>query len=484
MAISTGSFSASSTVVTHIHPTKKHEMHSFSCPDPIALPRRFAVLKERFVSGSESALEFSWHRLVQKLQEEVDTISSAGSDVVPAIDFADIANPEHVDGFLDNLKKRGVAVIRNVVPRDTAMALRKEAIEYLDQNPQTKATPATDPQLYEIYWSPAQIKARAHPNVVAAQKFAMGVWKSRDPAAKVTANFPVTYADRVRIRTAATRTTPSAHVDGGSVERWEPDGYGGRAGPYKDIFQGSWEKYDPWESSGRIPINSDLYSGSASCSIFRMFQGWLALDTILPAEGSLQIVPMPKLATAYFLLRPFFSPPSSSSSGAGWTLAAPQTSILHGALPSYAQSINPALHPHLQLARSMVPVPRLEPGDYVVWHPDLAHSIDGPNHAARESVAMYIPACPLTQGSALYLCRQRKAFLRGYPGPDFGGCGGEKGFIGRAGVQEVDDAGGDEALRSMGLMPWDEEDADDDAEREVLAAANSILFPDLYDDLY
>lgn len=53
--------------------------------------------------------------------------------------------------------------------------------------------------------------------------------------------------------------------------------------------------------------------------------------------------------------------------------------------------------------------------------------------------------------------------------------------MGRAGVQDVNDAGGDDGLRTMGLLPWDEEEARTEAEREVLAMANGILFPDLYD---
>jgi hypothetical protein len=100
---------------------------------------------------------------------------------------------------------------------------------------------------------------------------------------------------------------------------------------------------------------------------------------------------------------------------------------------------------------------------------------------------LYLPACPLTQTNALYLARQRKAFLLGRPGPDFLGVshrrGGESEHVDRPGVQEVNDAGGDEALRAMGLLPWDEEEADCDRDREVLAMANGILFPDLYDML-
>lgn len=241
-----------------------------------------------------------------------------------------------------------------------------------------------------------------------------------------------------------------------------------------------------------------------------MFQGWLALNPIPSGPGSIQVCPLPRHATAYFLLRPFFSPPASFSASSApskpkskpepdeanqeWTFDRPQNSLLHGAVPSYAQEITPALHPHLDLGRSLVSVPGLEPGDYLVWHPDLIHSIS-PSPSMSTSTCsgpayMNLPACPLTQTNALYLARQRKAFLLGRPGPDFDSGGGRRHGEGehasRPGVQAVNDAGGDDGLRAMGLLPWDEEEAgtaDQDREREVLAMANGILFPDLYDML-
>jgi len=222
-------------------------MLPFPCTEPIPLPRRFTVLKESLASGVEAPLVSSWTRLLTKLQEEIAQVSSLGSQVVPIISFADISNPESAERFVAELRKTGVAIIRNVLPRETALGLGQDTTEYLDQNSWPKASSTSNQQLFETYWSPAQITARAHPNVLAAQRFAMKAWRSRDTRTRITTNFPVTYADRVRIWTGASgRTTPDANVDGGSVERWEPDGYG-RAGTYREIFEGRWEDYDPWE---------------------------------------------------------------------------------------------------------------------------------------------------------------------------------------------------------------------------------------------
>ncbi|KAK4248026.1 hypothetical protein C7999DRAFT_40777 [Corynascus novoguineensis] len=505
---------------------KRGETPSFACPGPIQLTPRFTALKESLVLGKESVISSSWHRLLQRLPDEIDAVSSLGPKAIPTIRFQDTANSQQADRFLQDLGLRGVGIIRGVVPRDTALFWNREAEEYLGRSLPLKSPPDGS-QSQDVFWSPAQVSARAHPNLLAAQKFVMSVWKSRDENARVTTNFPISYADRMASRKGdGPEGSHYASVDGGSVERWEPDGYG-RAGTYEDIFQGNWEDYNPWESSTRLGVTSDLYRRAGACSIFRMFQGWLALLPVPSGPGSVQVCPLPRHATAYFLLRPFFSqlssfsstsppppPPTEADDDAQWAFNRPQNSILHGALPSYAQQITPSLHPHLQLDRSLVPVPDLEPGDYLVWHPDLIHRIiptqHGANHpgsskataAAAAAAYIYLPACPLTQTNALYLARQRKAFLHGHPGPDFGWGGhghgrGESGDqvgsgtgsssnssnsgISRQGAQEVGNAGGDDGLRAMGLLPWDEEEADEDKEREVLAMANGILFPDLYD---
>ncbi|KAH6634254.1 hypothetical protein B0J18DRAFT_12904 [Chaetomium sp. MPI-SDFR-AT-0129] len=508
MAISAWPLPTLSSMVDLGSRAKKAETHSSAHSDPIQLTSRFAALKEGLISGENLAVNNSWQRLLRQLPGEIDQVSSLGSAAIPTISFEDTTDPTQAEPFLEQLHRRGVGIVRGVVPKDTALAWSQEAAEYVEQNTAT-SFPPTSARPHDIFWSPPQVKARAHSNIIATQKFVMSIWKSKADNASVTPRFPISYADRMSLSTAwrAPQRGPYAHIDGGSVERWEPDGYG-RAGTYKDIFCGRWEEYDPWESSSRLGVTSDLYHRAGACSIFRMFQGWLALEPITSSgPGSVRVCPLPRLATAYFLLRPFFSPASSPSTatsttpappppnGDQWAFNHPQNSILHGALPSYAQEISPTLHPHLQLDRSMIAVPDLEPGDYLVWHPDLIHSIHTPTdneHPATTPTPMtttgtptyiYLPATPLTQTNALYLARQRKTFLLGHPGPDFGGGRGESGHGGRPGVQDVNDAGGDDGLRAMGLLPWDEEEADGDEERAVLAMANGILFPDLYDML-
>ncbi len=116
-----------------------------------------------------------------------------------------------------------------------------------------------------------------------------------------------------------------------------------------------------------------------------MFQGWLGLSHTGPGEGTLKVNPLLPLATAYFMLRPFFeplSPPSTKLMGSqflhpdNWVLksGSEMSTALHGASPGHGQELNDALHPHLDLENSMVHIPKISPGDYVAWHCDSKFS--------------------------------------------------------------------------------------------------------------
>ncbi|KAF2215823.1 hypothetical protein CERZMDRAFT_34315 [Cercospora zeae-maydis SCOH1-5] len=450
------------------------------------LEPRFAELKKRLIAGHEEALYHSWNRLLASLQEEIPLIAEQGPRAVPEIDFKDIDNAsEH---FKSEHRKRGVAVIRNVLPEQEALDLKTGLKEYIAANPHTKAFPPDNPQVYELYWSPSQIKARSHPNLIRAQRFLTEFWHSDDPHAAISSSHPMMYADRLRMRLPGdARFALGPHVDGGSCERWEEEGYG-RGHVYDKIFQGKWEEYDPWESSSRLSVIADLYHGVGACSMFRMFQGWLSLSSTGPYEGTLLVNPLLSRATAYYLLRPFFSPKRAAQdptaenyeeaflTADNWKLNPEQDSWLHGASKGHGQELCPQSHPHLNLPSSMVHVPRVGPGDYVSWHCDTIHAVDKVHAGKSDSSVLYIPACPLTVSNAKFAARQREAFLQGAPCPDFGGGVGERRHIGRPGVQDVHKVNPVEGMRAFGLRAWDPaEPGLSEGQRTVMKEANKIL---------
>lgn len=456
---------------------------SFYGEKPVPLPSRFGHLKRKLVAGHEPAIEASWGRLLTALRDEIKHIEAGGTDLIPSIGFADIDNPARVGQFSDKVKRYGIGVVRGVVAESDAEAWVAETKKYLETKHEFKPPPAQDPTCFDFFWSPCQVRARAHPKVLRAQKFAMSIWETTDDD-RLATRFPICYADRIRIDTSTTSdlnvgngsalddplppasSTLIAQVDNGSLERWEVDGYG-HSGCYDAIWKGEWEKYNPWDPTGRINATPDLYNGAGSCSMFRMFQGILALTTVEP--GMVRLLPSPKLSTAYFLLRPFFSakkPPPESKDDAGaweayldasnWQLDKEQSTIIHGAVPGHAQRVTDTWHPHLKLNSSLVAPPTLHPGDYIVWHPDQPYAFE--RAPPSLSMLVYTPAAPLTQTNALFLARQRKAYLRGHPGPDFdstgSGLGSEAPHRGRLDDKDIAEVGGQEGLQAMGLAPW------------------------------
>ncbi|PGH13102.1 hypothetical protein AJ80_06474 [Polytolypa hystricis UAMH7299] len=451
------------------------------------LPERFTDIKRQLIKGREDQIQQGWARLLRKLKYEVQIIEAKGPNIIPSIEFKDIHSPPK--SFQDELRKRGVAVIRGVVPSDIARSYKGEIEAYIKANPSTKAFPENDPQVFELYWSKPQISARSHPNVIATQRFLMNFWHTNSNDALISPTHPLTYADRLRIRQpgdAAFALGP--HVDGGSVERWEPDGYG-LGNIYERIWEGNWEQYDPWEAGCRIPAVSDRYNGAGACSMFRMFQAWLSISHCGPNEGTLLVNPLLSMSTAYMLLRPFFTPrtapPTANASRvardtflepSNWILEPETTSALQGATPGFSQEFNDALHPHLELEKTMVHIPKIQPGDYVVWHCDSIHSVDKVHRGTGDSSVLYIPACPVTDNNVKYVARQKASFLEGIPPPDFPGGKGESEHIGRATESYLKEVSDEESRRAFGFGKWNTQDAKlKQGEKEVLSKANQIL---------
>ncbi|KAF2450823.1 DUF1479-domain-containing protein [Karstenula rhodostoma CBS 690.94] len=455
------------------------------------LAPEYADLKARLIKGNEEAVRESWERLLNHLREEIPLIVEKGSKIIPEIDFRDIDDAPA--DFSSELRKRGVAVVRGVVSEEEALGWKESLREYIRANPQTKAFPAETPQVFELYWSRAQLLARGHPNMLKAQSFLMSYWHATNPHTPISTRHPISYADRLRMRLPGdARFALGPHVDGGSVERWDENGYG-RGKVYDAVWKGRWEAFDPWESSCRLNVVSDLHQGVGACSAFRMFQGWMSLSTTGPGEGTLLVNPLLAKATAYCLLRPFFSPKHGvASPGAqtadeattssasflasdNWRMDDNPTSWLHGASPGHGQELSHLLHPHLHLKESMIHVPTVRPGDYVAWHCDTIHAVDRTHAGTSDSSVLYIPACPLTEDNAKYLNRQRVCFIDGTPSPDFGGGEGESKHVGRVSVDELEALVGEDSRRGMGLEVWDSSGEDlGMGEKVVLDRANKV----------
>ena len=61
---------------------------------------------------------------------------------------------------------------------------------------------------------------------------------------------------------------------GGTIERWE-DPFLRKC--FENIFNSNWRDHDSYSLEGRLDARSSLYGRPRQSSIFRAFQGWLAM---------------------------------------------------------------------------------------------------------------------------------------------------------------------------------------------------------------
>ncbi|KAK4684908.1 hypothetical protein P7C73_g5253, partial [Tremellales sp. Uapishka_1] len=251
---------------------------SLSGEKDAVLPERFLNLKRKIIGdeANQERLRQSFATLTNRLATAAKEIQRDQQKCIPEITFDEFTSSPSRD-TLDRIRKCGTVVIRDVVSEATASGLYlychlclfvvdTQALgwlsslkEYIALNPSVKAFPKDDKQVFELYWSKSQLAARSHPRSMTIQKHLLSLFDA--PASALT---PLTYADRLRIRKPGdTAFALGPHVDGGSVERWEDDGY--RA-VYRDILQGQWEAFDPWRMEHRINANQNYYDGAGSGS--------------------------------------------------------------------------------------------------------------------------------------------------------------------------------------------------------------------------
>jgi hypothetical protein len=238
-----------------------------------------------------------------------------------------------------------------------------------------------------------------------------------------------TYADRIRRREPGDRSLGlSAHIDAGSVERWIDPAY---RQVYRHVFEGRVREYDPFDGAWRTRVRE--IPSPAVCSVFRTYQGWAALTEQGAGDGTLQLLPIAR-AIVYLLLRALLDDVPEDE--------------LCGAQPGRALSLTPEWH--APLLPALTPIPRVEPGDTVWWHPDVAHAVEDVHAGSGYSNVVYVASAPECPKNSAYLARQREAFLAGESAPDFAPEHHEVGFAGRATSADLSPLG----QRQMGLEPW------------------------------
>lgn len=186
-----------------------------------ALDPRFATLKRSIVPKDPAVLQKSFDRLLDAFEKENAIIRQRGSAVIPEISFDEIkANngrfPSHI---AKEIEKRGAVVVRNVVDKFQAADYKARIQEYIEKHPGIAGFPEEKPQIWELYWTPSQVKARSHPHFTTTAVALNHLWHSNETV-QIDLTKNLAYCDRLRIRQSGdSHFALAGHVDGGSLER-------------------------------------------------------------------------------------------------------------------------------------------------------------------------------------------------------------------------------------------------------------------------
>ncbi|MBT9257813.1 DUF1479 domain-containing protein [Phycicoccus sp. MAQZ13P-2] len=346
---------------------------------------------------------------VRAAVEEVEAQRARGEEVWPVLDYADIASGAVTAADLDRLRRRGCLVVRGHFPREQALAWDAGIVDYVEGNRffEDYRGPGDDffgsvgsrPEIYPVYWSPAQMEARQSERMATVQRFLNGLWRHESEGTTwFDPERDSLYPDRIRRRPpGADSGGLGTHLDPGTLDLWMTQAYQ-RA--FRHLFDGSVEQYDPWDAAHRTA--GPQYPGTTMCSAFRTFQGWTALSDMDHDQGVLHTVPVPE-AMAYLMLRPLLTDvPDDDMCGVTTNQVFPASEQWHALL-----------------LRAVSGIPDVRAGDSVWWHCDMIHGVDPVTDQQGWGNVMYIPAAPWCPRNEAYAASVREAFADGSSPSDF-----------------------------------------------------------------
>jgi Gig2-like len=370
-----------------------------------------AALRAR-IAASGRSVEEAFAVVEQRVRAAVEEIEAArdrGETIWPVIDYTDITAGTVSSEDLARLRRRGCLVVRGHFDRDQALAWDADIVDYVESNRffETYRGPGDDffgsvgskPEIYPIYWSPAQMQARQSDRMAEVQAFLNSQWKHESDGVQwFEPNRDSLYPDRIRRRPeGADSGGLGTHLDPGTLDLWMTAAY---QQAFRHLFDGTAEKYDPWDAAYRTA--GPQYPGSTMCSAFRTFQGWTALSDMDHDQGVLHTVPIPE-AMAYLMLRPLLSD-------------VPEDDMC-GVTVNQVFPANDRWHPLLM--RALTGIPDVKAGDSVWWHCDMIHSVAPVQNQKGWGNVMYIPSAPWCPRNEKYAAQVREAFSTGSSPGDF-----------------------------------------------------------------
>ena len=150
---------------------------------------------------------------------EITAARERGEMIWPVIDYADIEAGTVPAGTQDRLRRRGCLVVRGHFDREQALSWDRDIVDYVESNGffENYRGPGDDffgsvgsrPEIYPIYWSPAQMQARQSDRMARVQAF-LNSRGSTSPAACSGSTPAGTRCTRTASAAARPAPTPAA----------------------------------------------------------------------------------------------------------------------------------------------------------------------------------------------------------------------------------------------------------------------------------
>ena len=380
-------------------------------------------------------LDEAFARFDAGFQTEMQSVAEQhhrGNQVIPDISFNAITKRGFTAETANMVKQRGCVIVRGVVGEEQARRWHDQLLDYLSVN-NYYTTLAEDlarqhsrrskhTNMLDVYWSQPQLEARQSANMRELQRYLNSLWNVPDSGmGHFNPDKLVTYADRVRIREPLDQTLGLvAHVDSSSLESWFD--LSSLESSYHSVLSGELQQFDPFSSSGRVYTNKKPQADA--CSMFRTFQGWLALSEQGKSSGTLQLIP--------------------SVHCTAWLLLFCVTHILRNESEVYpvpGKAFNLQEDLHGPLLQGLCGLPTMYPGDTIWWHPDVMHAVEFANESLSRSSVMFMGAAPDCDRNRAHLNQQLRAFERGLSPPDFPAVHAEQYYSGRGNKRHLNEHG-------------------------------------------
>ncbi len=384
-----------------------------STPDdtPGAIAQIKVAIRQRLLTAGRSIDEV-FSVIAERVGAQVDEIAGELEQAKcawPVVEYADVAAGTVTAETVSLLRRRGCMIVRGHFEHQQALDWDLGIEDYVGRNKFFEnyrgagddffGSVGSKPEIYPIYWSPAQIEARQSERMANVQGFLNRLWISSSNGMQwFDPDRDAMYPDRIRRRPAGTSSRGlRPHMDAGTLDLWMTRE---SQQAFHHLFDGTVEEFDPWSAAHRT--TGPQFVGTTMTSVFRTFQGWTALSDMAHDQGVLQSVPIAD-AMGYLMLRPLLRDvPDEDMCGVAVGKAFPISEQWHG-----------------PLLRAVAGIPDVRAGDSAWWHCDLPHAVAPVTDQQGWGNVMYIPAAPWCPRNERYSESVRRAFSSGESPSDF-----------------------------------------------------------------